>query len=187
MEVDKIDCVVGGVGVIGSYLLSLEASKCVESAYEPMMSAWGVALQKLKGLVVQWNWRALSDTTIFSIQDEEIPELMRRGLQILDTSKGVGIQTAFWVTMHESCLNFYRGWLGKGERPFAVDIVEGGLRGSALGLGIGFLSRTPHYSIGVQLSTGAIFGFAIGMLSAFNGSIAGAIAHRLSNKNKDNI
>ncbi len=176
MGIESTDIAVGVVGGVGTLGLSQLFSEGVASAYQPLMDF----IQRIgenNSCEIKFSFVG----AVGEVALKNLPVLAGEAYKVIQVSQSIGISTGFWVTAVESSLNFYRGWLGKGERPFAVDIVEGGLRGSAIGLTIGMLSRNSE-SRGVQFATGAGVGFVIGMMSAFVGSIAGAITHGLVHK-----
>lgn len=173
MEIENTEIAVGVIGGVGAYGLAQFFGDGIASAYLPLMD-----FVKRGGQSNSFEIKFSLLGAVGDVSHKNLPLLANEAYKVLQVSQSIGVRTGFWVAASETALNFYRGWLGKGERPFAVDIVEGGLRGSLVGLAIGIISNNPE-SRGVQFATGAGVGFVVGIMSAFAGSIAGAITHGL--------
>jgi hypothetical protein len=171
---DREEIAVGTLGLFGAYGIGELFYKTAKSAYEPLIEA---ANGYIAGKTVNFQ------TTYFShkmkVWSQDVSFDFSQVIRILSLSQQIAESSAFYVSAIETSLNFFRAWKGQGNRPFVVDIMEGGIRGSIIGLAVSFFKQDRDYR-GVQLASGILVGYAVGMMGAFIGSVGGCIIHALT-------
>lgn len=165
------------VGVVGSFLAAESFRQTSSSIYAPMLD---FAKQYVNGTrfdIIRFDVALLGEVKKeMKFTSDHVSAVMTTAIQILNISEQVGVSCAFWVGGIETGVNFFRSL--HGNRPVVVDILEGGIRGSLLGLFITLLHREPEYR-GIQIATGVATGYVIGMMGAFLGSAGGHLTHAI--------
>ncbi|HSX13508.1 MAG TPA: hypothetical protein VLE96_03715 [Chlamydiales bacterium] len=178
---DHEEIAIGAIGLATAYGIAEMFYKTAKSAYEPLIEA---VSGYLEGKTVNFH------TTYFShelkVWSQDVSFDLSQVVKILKISENIAIASAFYVSFIETSLNFFRAWKGQGNRPFVVDIMEGGIRGSIVGLAVSFFKSEEDYR-GVQIATGLVIGYTVGMMGAFIGSLGGYITHALLNSPIDTI
>lgn len=176
MELDKIELLIGALGTAGTFAVAEAISKGARSVYTPLIH---FAEQYVTGTRFDMAFLG-SVRKEMIITSEHVAEVASQAIKILQISQNIAISSAFWVGAIETGVNFFRSWKGQGNRPFVVDILEGGIRGSLVGFAISLQKRQSEYH-GMQIATGIAIGYTIGMIGAFIGSVGGYAAHVLQN------
>lgn len=172
---DYSELAINTFGVVGSYLVGESFSKTTGSMYAPMLDFAKQYVGGTKFDIIRFDVALLGEVKKeMKFTSEHVSAVMTTAIQILKISERIGVSCAFWVGGMETGVNFFRSL--KGNRPVVVDILEGGIRGSLIGLGISMLHREPDYR-GMQIATGIATGYVIGMIGAFVGSAAGHLTH----------
>lgn len=178
---ENIPVVVGGSGLLGSFAVGHLCAEGVRRMYEPICAITGQYKNK-NDFAVPFR------SVVKSVFGSKLPQTVEHFYvnmalidKVLHISERAGIRSAIVVGSIESAVAFFRSWNGSGDRPWVVDIMEGGLRGSAIGCASIFLGRNGE-NRGVQLITGTIIGFVTGMLASLAGSVSGYVAKTLFHK-----
>ncbi len=98
--------------------------------------------------------------------------------KIVQVSQKAGMYSAALVGCIETARSFAQSWQNKQSKPLVLDMMEGGVQGSLIGLGAGALIPNEGFK-SVQMMTGAGVGFATGMIGAFVGNMAGRLVKRV--------
>jgi hypothetical protein len=181
-----IASIIGGFGFLGSCASGLACSDGVRRMYQPILKVTN-EYANTKDFVVPlrqgWVW-------VFGNKMPDTMEHFYLNMALINkvahVSERAGLRSALFVGTIESVVAFFRSWQGSNERPWVVDIMEGGLRGSLMGcLASATLRQDKEYS-GVQMVTGTVIGFVTGMLASFAGSVSGYIVKKVLDKSNTN-
>lgn len=178
---ENIPLIVGGAGLLGSCGIGKACAEGVRRMFEPVCMITG-AYKNTNDFAVPFR------SVLRNVLGSKIPETVEHFYvnmaqidKVLRIAERAGIQSALLVGSIESATAFFRSWKGNGDRPWVVNIMEGGLRGSAIGCASIALNRNPDAK-GMQVITATIIGFVTGMLGSLAGSVSGYTAKTLFNK-----
>lgn len=169
--VEKKDLVITApAGAFVSYGVGTLCAFGAKEIYVPVVHS----IDLLKGQCAQASQRAVGDAGVFSmlLGHRDTSALVDQIEKVVQVSQKVGIRSAFWAGTVETAVNFLRSLKSKESRPLVLDMVEGGMRGSLIGIGTGVCS-TNEGPKAVQILTGAGIGFSAGMIGAFFGHLSG--------------
>ncbi len=179
---EALSAIVGGFGFLGSCGVGYGCSEGVRRMFEPILKVT--------------NQYANTDDFVVPLRQglswvfgNKMPDTVQHFYvnmalinKVAHVSERAGLRSALFVGTVESVIAFFRSWQGNSERPWVVDIMEGGLRGSLIGcLASATLRQDKEYS-GVQMVTGTVIGFVTGMLASFAGSVSGFVIKKALSK-----
>jgi hypothetical protein len=175
VSVEKKDLVVAGAGTIGSYGVGVTCQFGVSKLYQPLVTCTHLFQDQcadasqgvIGGADIYTILLGHRQTSSFADQIEKV----------VHVSREAGVRSAFWAGTVETGVNFFRSWKSKESRPLVVDMIEGGMRGSVIGMVTGACGSNEGPKA-VQIFTGAGIGCAAGMVGACFGNLSGYFAKR---------
>ncbi len=155
-----------GLGIAGA--VGLGCSKGVKWGYDSLIS-------HIRGVDPTIAKVAVESRILSGSFEYKIPESILSGVQKVLKISGLAAQKgAFGAGMIETFWNFQKTWQSKKSPSILRNTLEGGLRGSLLGLAAGgiFTQETGYYKL-MQVVSGASAGCLVGMFGACVGTVAG--------------
>lgn len=176
---ETVYSMIGGCGLLGSCGVGYVCSNTVSLMYEPIIAFTG-QYKNSDDFVVPFR------NVLANVLGSKIPGSVEHfyvNMALIDKvvhiSERAGLKSALFVGTIESTIAFFRSWQSKEGRPWVVDIMEGGLRGSLVGCAASTALSQDKDCRGAQLITGTVVGFVSGMLASFAGSVSGYVVKRL--------
>jgi hypothetical protein len=121
---------------------------------------------------------------IISIGSGRVADRVNRLVQGAEIWGRTGVRSAFWTGGIVTFTSFWLSWKGKEPKDMVVCVLNGGIRGSIVGLGIEALGGNQETKA-LRILGATVVGFVSGLIGSGIGTLAGWGANRCFQKKGD--